>query len=562
MLLLAGPPAAWSQQAHRAVETEPNETSATANRAALGDTLIGTISNERDVDFFVLDIPAGTFVTIHAGVGVSLVDQDGVTFLQGNPEDFPMSFPVTRAGRYYVRVRAGQPHTGEVPMGPYRLTIEAQTFALEAADPIRPFVDVGPLDLGPSDTFLGMAAGLNGELYVASSNRILRIDPNGDTATIASAHFTGAIAVDGFGDVVVARVDTCGSTATVIWKISPAGTMSPFTREVHSTVCWYPWTLAVGSDGDVWVGSETGIIRLDPTGVKKSEIPLGGAYRLATGPSGSVYAASAGGQCYYGITVVRASDVECRIPWIESTTPSYEITIDQDGGVYVGDYGTPDIFDTVGNVEVFPPGSTTAHPYAHVPHVRALAFARGIEGNMISRLFAIQVLGPTSRVVELDGANERPIGAGFNVRFFHAALDRLPPAKHGAAYQQALHVTADATSLTWSIENGTLPRGLTLSAAGVLQGTPNDTGSFTFTVRATSGIRSWFAPGTIWVASGATVEVTVTQVLDALLGGSALSPAQVEYLDQLGNNNGILDVGDLRAYLRSRGQLTTNPASP
>ena len=51
-------------------------------------------------------------------------------------------------------------------------------------------------------------------------------------------------------------------------------------------------------------------------------------------------------------------------------------------------------------------------------------------------------------------------------------------------------------------------------------------------------------------------------VIDALLGGSALSAAQVEYLDQLGNNNGILDVGDLRAYLRSRGQLTTNPASP
>jgi len=41
-----------------------------------------------------------------------------------------------------------------------------------------------------------------------------------------------------------------------------------------------------------------------------------------------------------------------------------------------------------------------------------------------------------------------------------------------------------------------------------------------------------------------------------LMGGPSLSAAQVQYLDSIGNRNGQLDVGDLRAYLRAQGQLS------
>jgi hypothetical protein len=58
----------------------------------------------------------------------------------------------------------------------------------------------------------------------------------------------------------------------------------------------------------------------------------------------------------------------------------------------------------------------------------------------------------------------------------------------GAAYSQTLVATggAGASTYTWSLVSGTLPPGLTLSAAGVLSGTPTAAGTFTFSVQVSS----------------------------------------------------------------------------
>lgn len=47
------------------------------------------------------------------------------------------------------------------------------------------------------------------------------------------------------------------------------------------------------------------------------------------------------------------------------------------------------------------------------------------------------------------------------------------------------------------------------------------------------------------------------RVVKALLGGDVvgLDPSFVQQLDKLGNGNGVLDVGDLRAYMRAQGLL-------
>lgn len=61
----------------------------------------------------------------------------------------------------------------------------------------------------------------------------------------------------------------------------------------------------------------------------------------------------------------------------------------------------------------------------------------------------------------------------------------LPGAKYGTAYSQTLAATGGILPLTWSLAagSGPLPAGLTLTAAGVLSGTPTATGAFTFTVQ-------------------------------------------------------------------------------
>jgi uncharacterized protein YjdB len=62
----------------------------------------------------------------------------------------------------------------------------------------------------------------------------------------------------------------------------------------------------------------------------------------------------------------------------------------------------------------------------------------------------------------------------------------LPNGPVGAAYSQTISSTGD-TPITWRVESGALPGGLSLSSAGVISGTPTASGAFTFTVKATNG---------------------------------------------------------------------------
>jgi len=61
----------------------------------------------------------------------------------------------------------------------------------------------------------------------------------------------------------------------------------------------------------------------------------------------------------------------------------------------------------------------------------------------------------------------------------------LPGGAVGVGYSQTLAATGD-TPITWSLVTGagTLPNGLTLSASGVISGTPTAAGTFSFTVKA------------------------------------------------------------------------------
>jgi len=60
----------------------------------------------------------------------------------------------------------------------------------------------------------------------------------------------------------------------------------------------------------------------------------------------------------------------------------------------------------------------------------------------------------------------------------------LPIAQRGHSYSHTLTVSSGTTPITWSIEGGNLPPGLTLSSTGVISGTPASAATFYFTVRA------------------------------------------------------------------------------
>jgi hypothetical protein len=65
----------------------------------------------------------------------------------------------------------------------------------------------------------------------------------------------------------------------------------------------------------------------------------------------------------------------------------------------------------------------------------------------------------------------------------------LPNGTKGVEYNQTLTATG-RTPIIWSIEGGSLPNGLNLSAEGLISGTPTILGAFSFTLKASNPVGS------------------------------------------------------------------------
>ena len=84
--------------------------------------------------------------------------------------------------------------------------------------------------------------------------------------------------------------------------------------------------------------------------------------------------------------------------------------------------------------------------------------------------------------IPLSGASANPLSV---------TTTSLSEGSNGYTYTQTLEATGGTTPYTWSLASGSLPGGLTLDAAtGIISGTPNANGTFSFTVKATDA-NSW-----------------------------------------------------------------------
>ncbi len=100
------------------------------------------------------------------------------------------------------------------------------------------------------------------------------------------------------------------------------------------------------------------------------------------------------------------------------------------------------------------------------------------------------VVGNSDYTVQVTDSNgcTATIGIHFVVDCADLVLDQQtnPTGTAGTAFSLTFSVTGNATgSFTYDQPQGTLPPGLSLSAAGVLSGTPTTGGNYTFTIRAT-----------------------------------------------------------------------------
>ena len=143
---------------------------------------------------------------------------------------------------------------------------------------------------------------------------------------------------------------------------------------------------------------------------------------------------------------------------------------------------------------------------------------------------------------------------GYRVRVSAPPLLRIvsgparPEGVVGAPYADQLEADEAAA---WTVASGSLPPGLSLSPQGAVAGIPERSGYFEFTVEARAGERVGTAVLALVVGEPA---LPRDAVMDALLGvAPGVDADGRRYLDLMGNHNGKLDVGDVRAWLRRQG---------
>lgn len=161
--------------------------------------------------------------------------------------------------------------------------------------------------------------------------------------------------------------------------------------------------------------------------------------------------------------------------------------------------------------------------------------------------------GWTGDTITTDPVLTLPMGRSYHVRAcFEAPLAITSASQRRAGRVAALYAdTLVATGGTcsgkvWELVEGDLPAGFSLSWTGELTGWPEAPGTFTYSARIVSGARA---------VTGEFTFSIVTPVLDTrvvvshLLTGTGLSPADVSYLDWLGNRDRFFDVGDFKAWV-------------
>lgn len=523
-------------------ESEPNDSPAEADAVALGDQGTGEVNPAGDADYWIFSVPAQTILDIDVDASqvgspldptLELLDVDGMTSLAFNDDfdglDSRIQFPIEVAGDYFIVIRAFA--AGGGPGQTY--TINFNTATPGPGDPTTEFAAGfgGPAAMAFDDV---------GNLFVAElgADQVSRVTPDGTASVFATGIASPlGLAFDGFGDLLVAS----GDDATV-YKISSVGDVTPFI-----TGLTFPWWATTGPDGSIWVSDpgDATILRYDAFGTFQESFDVagadGGAFFMAFSPAGELHFVNAPFDAIYKLAGGQPVLVFAGQPFVEG------FAFDSDGNLYVAseNRGRATLYAADGTVLEDPFALSLVAP-------GAVAFGRDPDGTTNARLFASDF--GTNSVRELNPNGIQAPGWPVAVSLLFIEPLALPDGVVGADFSVTLTVTEPTATPAWGIVSGELPPGLSLDAnTGVLDGFPTGGGTFDFRVRAETADRFGERDYSIRVTSPSLV---VGDVADQLLGATGLlSPEEERFLDLAGNNNGMFDVGDFRAFLEARGQL-------
>ena len=97
----------------------------------------------------------------------------------------------------------------------------------------------------------------------------------------------------------------------------------------------------------------------------------------------------------------------------------------------------------------------------------------------------------------------------------------LPTSPKGKAYETILMKNSGSDPVSWRVSAGTLPAGLTLSANGIISGTPTSSGTYTFTATVTDALAATASkPFTLVVTALPTLESVIHEHQSVVPGGT------------------------------------------
>jgi len=559
-------------------ESEPNNTVATADSAALGDRASGAVNPAGDVDVWFLDLTAGQFLSVDVDANetgspldpvIALFAPDGVTQIATNDDfdglDSRISYQITTSGRYFVAIRGFGNQGG--PTATYAINFGLVTCAAVGTEeePNDAPETATPIAIGSTGVGEICAGGrfpigdVDYWAFSADAGTAIELDVDAEELGVFSDPFLTAFGGDGFTPLAF-NDDEDGRDSRLQFSITTTGTYyaavstiadpggNPFPYRLHvrltaqgpgdpitvrSGKVGFPLGLAVGSTGDVFVGdlTENRVLRVDGPGAVTTfaagiQSPLG----LAFDAFGALLVVSGDGVVY------RVTPQGEATPFIRDAGIPFWIAVARDGRIWLTDvsngslrrYSPTGRFETrfdLQSIGQFGPGPLAIGPSGE-PYVS--------NGSEIWKL----VNGQPQRVLgngvivwgfAFDAAGNIYAAAptaGRITLFDPAGVTLADPFSVGPDAPQAVAFGRDGTGATVArlfATDSRVSRLLEVNPAGL----------------AHAGLPGFIPPPL-------PIDVAVT----SLLGGAALSAADRQYLDGLGNHNGRYDVGDLAAYLK------------
>lgn len=400
------------------------------------------------------------------------------------------------------------------------LTTAYNELAGMACDTTLTGQDLGGLTLGPGVYCFTSSAQLTGTLTLDAEG-----DPNAEFifqigSTLTTASNSAVEVING------------GNDCNVYWQVGSSATIGTATGFAGNILALTSITVNTGANTAGRLLARNGAVTLDsnsvavcaacdPITISPSSLPAG-----TLGAAYSEMITAAGGTAPYSFEVIAGSlppgltlATSGALTGSPTTAGSFTFTVrGTDANACFGSRVYTIVVNAAGcpTISLAPatiPAATAGMAYGPVTLTAsggAAPYTFAISGGALPQGMTLSSGGVISGTPTQSGSftvtitatdaagcrGSRIYSAVVNCPVVTVAPVTLPGATQGTPYNQNITASGGGAPYTFALISGSLPSGLTLSAAGAISGTPTASGNFTYTIRATDaagceGVRTY-----------------------------------------------------------------------